>query len=208
MKQTFLLSFGIAALAGLASAATVSCTVTPSGNLTAYTTGTNPFANTAFDIATGNSGGVIANSINCPTVDAGVGNVVTSYAVLATGDYTGGPFGTTSGTVVQLIFSTTGTAPIGAAAQTLLVSGGNSSNATGPSTPFQLGSTITPNVETLSAFNVAISSTVLSGTVGDSSGQVVLSYTTAPSGVPEPQTMGLVGSALLAIGLLGRKKMQ
>ncbi len=205
MKKTVLLLLGAVAMSSLASATIVSCTITASGPLQPYNTGTAPYTNTAFTITNGNSGGTISNSINCPTIDAGAGNIITSFSVLATGDYTGGPIGTTSGTQVDMVFSTLATTPIGASSMLLAVMGGNSSTNTTPTTPFQLGSTISPGTQILAGFNVAVSSTVVSGSVGDSSGQVVVSYTTATA-APEPATLAMTGSVLFGLGVLGLRK--
>ena len=205
MKNTLQLFLATVAIAGLASAGTVSCTITPSGPLSAYTTGVDPFANTAFLINNGESGGTINNSINCPTVNAGAGNIITSYSAIATGDYTGGPIGTTTGTQVNLVFGTLGSAPVGASTLLLMVTGGNSSSGFVPATPFQIGAAITPNTQTVAGFNVSVSSTTISGSVAASSGQVVLNYTTS-SATPEPATLAMTGSVLLGLGFLGRRK--
>ncbi len=192
----------------LAHATVISCTVSGGTGYTGYTTSTadinGNFTNTGVSVA---SGGPLSSSpvFSCPTIDAGAGNIITSYMVLGTGDYTGGPFGTTTGTQVTLGYAA-GAGPINGATQTLVVSGGNSSNSDSVPVPFQLGATL-GGVQSYAGFTVNFSSTVDSGTVGATTGQVVISYTTAPAGqTPEPATLGLMGSALVGLGLLARRK--
>ncbi len=208
MKKTLLLSLSLAVFGSLASASLISCTVAGGTGYTGYTTGTadinGSFANTGVSIA---NGGPLASTavFSCPALNAGAGNIITNFQLFGTGDYTGGPFGTTSGTQVTLVFSANA-GPFNGATQTLMVSGGNSSNTFNPTTPFQLGSTA-GGLQSYSAFTVNLSSTVNSGTVGASTAQVVFSYTTAPVGeTPEPATLGLMGSALIGLGFLARRK--
>ncbi len=205
MKKVLLLSVLSCAFAAFASAATISCTVSASGSLTPYTTGDGP--NTGFSIAAGNSGGDIAGAIACPSIDAGLGNIITSWGIQATGDYTGGPFGTTSGTTVSMTYTVVGGLN-NIQSQLLLVSGGNSSNGFVPGTPFTLGPTQNPGTQTVNAFTVTINSLLSAGgPVGASTGQVVINYETRPvSDTPEPATLGLMGSALLGLGFFGRRK--
>jgi PEP-CTERM motif len=205
MKKT-IIALSFAALSTLAPAATVSCTVTPGGIVTGYNTSTadinGSFVNTGASVA---AGGPLASTavFSCPAISAGAGSVIQNYMVLATGDYTGGPFGTTTGTQVNLIYNVVG-GPVGGAGQTLVVYGGNSSNNVTPPTPFQLGTT-QGGLSSYSGFTVNLASSVVSGTVGASTAQVVLSYT-VQSGTPEPATLGLVGSALVGLGFLARKR--
>jgi PEP-CTERM motif len=206
MKNTLLLSLSLAALSTLASAATVSCTVTPAGIVTGYSTSTadinGSFVNTGARVT---QGGTLASTavFTCPTITVAAGSTIQNYQVLATGDYTGGPFGTTSGTSVTMGYLVNG-GLVSGASQTLIVSGGNSSNNVVPPTPFQLGAT-QGGVTTANGFTVSLSSQVTAGTVGASTAQVVLSYT-VQSGTPEPATLGLVGSALVGLGFLARKR--
>lgn len=57
-------------------------------------------------------------------------------------------------------------------------------------------------------FTVGVSSAINSGAVQTSAGDVIVEYDyTVNSGVPEPGSMMLLGSGLLAAGLIGRKKL-
>ncbi len=57
------------------------------------------------------------------------------------------------------------------------------------------------------SFTVAVSSAVTSGSVQTSTGDVIVEYDySVNSATPEPATLGLVGSALLGLGLLARKR--
>jgi PEP-CTERM motif len=192
LKKVLLLSVISCAFAAAASAATLSCTVSASGPLTPYTTSFGP--NTGFQIDGGNSGGNIAGAIACPSIDAGAGNIVTSWGISATGDYTGGPFDTSTGTTVNMTYSVVG--GLNSGVSQLFV----------PSTPFTLGPVQNPGTQTVSAFGVTINSLVTAGgPVGSSTGQVVINYETGPA-TPEPATLGLMGTALLGLSFFGRRK--
>ncbi len=57
------------------------------------------------------------------------------------------------------------------------------------------------------SFNVAVSSAVTSGSVQTSTGDVIVEYDyTLNSATPEPATLGLVGGALVGLGLIARKR--
>ena len=146
---------------------------------------------------------------SCPGLDAGTGFNLTNVQLLGTGDYDGGPFNTTSGTSVTEVFGVTSGPFNPASSVVLTIFGGNSSNGTNITVPFQIGSTLNPGLEILPGFTVNLSSIVTAGTVAESSAQVVLSYSTASTttpGVPEPATLGLMGGALLGLGFLARRK--
>jgi hypothetical protein len=209
MKGFAGLVFLTAAAALSANATVVSCTVSDDAghNLTSVATGSGP--NTGFSIAGGTTGGSAATAaISCPGLDAGAGLIITNFQLLGTAGYTGGPFGTTTGTQTTETFTALSGAFSGASvAQTS--TGGTDPSVFLPGNPFQIGSTVSPGTQTTSSFFVSILSSVSQGgPVAASSGQVVLSYTTQPvtSGVPEPVSMLLFGSGLLAVSLIGRKK--
>ena len=198
-----------AAAALSANATIVSCTVTNDAahNLSSVATGSGP--NTGFSIAGGTTGGTASTTaISCPGLDAGAGNIITNFQLLGQGGYTGGPFGTTSGTQTTETFTALSGAFSGASvAQT--ATGGADPTVFVPTNPFQIGSTVSPGTQTTAGFFVSILSAVTQGgPVAASSGQVVLSFTATPvtTGVPEPVSMLLLGSGLLAVSLIGRKK--
>jgi hypothetical protein len=201
MKQSLLLFIAATAISSLAQATLVSCTVNPQGPLVGETTPLAPFTNTAFTVNNGVSGGTITNAITCPTLDAGAGNIISSYQVIASADYA---LGSTDGNQVALTYFTSAAAPIGATSFTATVSGGISSGPSNPVTPFTLGS-LTPGTQTVNGFNLDVSSIVLFGEVAVSSGQVAIQYTSAPS-TPEPQSMALSGLSLLGLALLARPR--
>ena len=199
MNKTLLLSLSLAAFAGLASAATINCIIVPTGNGTA--------SGNTFLINSGNSApGTLNGLVSCPGIDAGAGNIINSYQIIGTGDYTGGPIGTTTGTQVVLLY-TGGAGPVSGATVTETVTGGNNSSGFNPATPFNFGAAQNPGTQTIAGQSINVSSTVTSGSVGASSGQFAINYTTqAVGGVPEPATLGLMGSALLGLGFLARRK--
>ena len=58
-----------------------------------------------------------------------------------------------------------------------------------------------------SGFTIATADTILSGSVGVASNSAVVEYDyTVNSSTPEPATLGLVGSALLGLGFIARKR--
>ncbi len=195
MKKIALLSLTLLAGGGLALATTVNCTVITGGVVTASLDVAKIFA--------GESGGSLG-VFNCPGINPGGGLIINNLRLLATGDYDDGPFGTTSGTTVTQVFDVA-TGPFSPASQTILISGGNSSTTTIPAVPFQIGSTLNGLTST-SSFIVNLSSHVTAGGgVAESSGQVVLSYTTA-SATPEPATYGTMAAALIGVSLIGRRR--
>lgn len=195
MKGFFLCSLFVVATAQLASATTVSCTVTSGTVLTSTLGGLGYSIANGIGTSTGGATGVIS----CPSVSTGVGTI-SNYQVLATVDYQGGPFGTTSGTSVSQVLTLVGGSLNGASVNAT-ISGGNSSSSVVPPVPFQIGSTLS-GATSYSAFTVNVNSSVTAGgPVGGSSGQVVISYDIT-SGVPEPSTYALMASGLLGFGLL------
>ena len=121
MKGFFLCSLFVVATAQLASATTVSCTVTSGTVLTSTLGGLGYSIANGIGTSTGGATGVIS----CPSISTGVGTI-TNYQVLATVDYQGGPFGTTSGTSVSQVLTLVGGSLNGASVNAT-ISGGNSS---------------------------------------------------------------------------------
>jgi hypothetical protein len=196
MKKVFLLALSAIAFSATASAITVSCTVTSGTVLTATNGGI------AYSIANGigTSTGAATGFISCPAITA-PGLTITNYQVLATVDYQGGPFNTTTGTSVNQILTLVGGSLNGSFVNAT-ISGGNSSSGVVPPVPFQIGSTLS-GASSYAAFTVNVASSVsLGGPVAGSSGQVVLSYEV----VPEPSTYVMMSAGLIGFGLL-RKRM-
>lgn len=200
MKK-YLLVLSISALASVASATTVSCTPVAAG------VGLQDNGNSV-EFANGN--GTAIPAFSCPTISAGAGNVFTSFALVASSDYTaqgiGGPVGTVN---VVMTFTAIG-GPVGGSTNSQTTAGDDTlgSNTHTPPTPITIGSTI-PGGTSTAAFTVNAAS-VSNGQVDPSasSGSVAIVYTVGPvtTTTPEPTTLGLMGSALLGLGLLARRK--
>lgn len=193
------LAAGLAIMAPFSSAALVSCTVTSGTVLTATIGGLGYSIANGIGTATGGSTGVIS----CPSITTGVG-VIQNYQVLAAVDYQGGPFGTTAGTAVTQTLTLVGGSLNGTSVSPV-ITGGNSSSAVSLGSPFQIGSTL-GGLTTYGAFTVNVTSSVtLGGPVGNSGGQVVLSYDVGPA-VPEPGTLGMLGAGLVTLGYFSRRR--
>jgi len=186
--KTIQLSLSILALGFIAQASSVTCTTSP----------------------TQIPNGVGSASLTCAGIDAGPGFIIGNLQLLLASDYINGPIGTTSGTSVQVIY--TPSANFGA--HTEVVSGGFSSSGSttdgNPNVgggPF-LAETIFVNAQTLSSFTIGeVSSVTAGGPVNASTVNAFLVYTaTATGSVPEPATLGLMGSALVGLGFLARRK--
>lgn len=198
MKKIFLLSLSLTACAILAQATTITCTVITGGAV-------SDGSNTAVI-----AGGTLSSTpvFNCGPIDAGAGNLLTNVFLQGASGFDGGPFGTTSGTTVVEVFNSDSPFNNGNNPLTETMNGGNVSNSWNPGIPFQLGNTLNPGTQTLAGFQVSLSSAVTAGgPVGSSTAQMVLNYTSTPiQGTPEPATLGLMGSALLGLGFLVRRK--
>lgn len=129
MKKLLLLAIAALGISPIASAITVSCTVTSGTVLTSTLGGLGYSIANGIGTSTGGATGVIS----CPAVSTGIGTL-NNYQVLATVDYQGGPFGTTTGTQVQEILTLVG-GSLNGASLSAVISGGNSSSASFP--PFR-----------------------------------------------------------------------
>jgi len=200
MKKTLLAMSLLAFTTSIASAAIVTCTVVSGTVLTATSGGLGYL----IDQGMGSNSLAGSGTITCPAVTAvGIGNVISNYQVLATVDYSGGPFGTTSGTTVSQILTLVGGSLAGSSVNGL-ISGGNSSSSVMPPVPFQIGSTL-GGASSYAGFTVTVSSSVtLGGPVGGSTGQVLLSFDET-SGIPEPSTYALISVGLIGLGFARRR---
>jgi hypothetical protein len=189
MKKPILFSLSVLGLGLIAQASTITCTTSP----------------------TQIAGGVGTATLNCPSIDAGAGFTIGNLQLLLASDYINGPISTTSGTTVSILYS----ASANFANHTEAVSGGFSSSGSttdgNPNVgggPF-LAETINVGTQTLAGFTLTETSSVMSGgPVNASTINAFLVYTPTAiqSGTPEPATLGLMGSALLGLGFLARRK--
>jgi len=138
-------------------------------------------------------------NVNCGSIDAGAGNLITNVAIRLLGSFNDTVAGNN-----QVQFDATG--PLGTthSIQTAIApfSGDNG----GPSS----GGFVAVGTQTLAASVVAVTTSNLGGlpTPDNTSIAVWLEYNTAPvqTGVPEPSTMALLGSALVGLGVISRRK--
>ncbi len=162
----------------------------------------SPFP-TAF--ANGNGG---PTDVGCAApVGVPAGSILNSVTVNFLADY---QFGSASNMVDVTFVPSTAGMPGGSAwtppSMTLTVIGGNSSPSPLPSGSSSLNAAGIAYAFA-NGFNVAISSSVVSGQVATSSGSAAVVYNyTAPTGVPEPATFAIVGGGLMALGLIARRR--
>jgi hypothetical protein len=196
MKRLLLLTLAAIGFSATASAIQLTCTVTGGTVLTS----TNAGIGYSILNGIGNNSGMGTGTISCPSVSVGSGLQIINYQVLATVDYQGGPFGTTSGTSVTQILTLMGGA-LNGATRNAVISGGNSSSGVIPPTPFQIGTTLNGGTS-YGAFTVNVASSVTGGgPVAGSSGQIVLSYDV----VPEPSTYFMLSAGLVGFGLMRKR---
>jgi opacity protein-like surface antigen len=180
MKSFLLFSVAALALTGVASATQIVCTPQPIG-----------FAN-----------GVGSGSVTCPSIAPDSGFNLTSVVLTLAADYLNGAFTGTND--VRVTFTPTGPGGVTwtPSSQFVDVVGGFSSGAQGLITLVASGFN---NSSFSGGESVTVSSSIISGSVFKSTGNVFLTYTET-SQTPEPASMGLLGSALLSLGLLRRYK--
>jgi hypothetical protein len=202
MKKTLLLSLSLAVFAGLASATTAICTVTSGTVLNSQNGGTSFTINGGSGTSTGGATGIIS----CPSVSADPGFTINSYQVIATADFTAS-LSTPVPTTVTMLYTLVGGGENGVTSPLATISNGPGigSNPSVPPSPFNIGANLTGNQ---AAFTVNVASTVTAGSLSASSGSVGITFTEVSTSVPEPTALGLMGSGLLGLGFLARRKKQ
>ena len=170
---------------------------------TTLTVNCSPFP-TQFTGSTGTS------SVTCASfASQGISGVqsLDSVAVTLYADYT---FGSTGSNDIRLSFNLA--APAGVtwanANPVIDVTGGFNSSGYSPSVPLLDNATSGVSLAAFAnPFNITVNSSVISGGAATSSGGAQITYNyTLISSVPEPTGMALLGSGLVAIGLLGRRR--
>jgi hypothetical protein len=157
--------------------------------------------------------GAGSGTITCAAPNLPGTDTITGVGIWDEADY---DFGNTSLNSVTLTFTpsttlTTWTSPV---VTCTVIGAGNSApnacsysgNETAPGTVEQMAAGNFTNLNT-AGFTVAISSTLNGGQVAQSSAGVIaeFDYNLPTTGTPEPGSMMLLGSGLLAAGLFGRK---
>jgi len=181
MKSLLMLSVATLALSGVASATTITCTPQP------------------VSIANG----IGSATVTCPGFTASPGMTLSSVVLTLAADYLNGALTGTND--VRVTFTPAAIAGVTwtPSSQFIDVIGGFSSG-TQPEM-FITASGFT-NTSFAGGAVTTVGSSIISGSVFDSTGNVFLTYTQRPSGVPEPATEGLMGAALLGFGILRWRK--
>jgi hypothetical protein len=138
-------------------------------------------------------------------VSADPGFSINSYQAIATADFTAS-LTTPVPTTVTMQYHLVGGGQNGVNSPLATVSNGPGlgSNGSVPVSPFNVGANLTGNQL---GFTVNVTSTVTAGQPAASSGSVGITYTeTSLTSTPEPATLSLLGSALLGLGFLVRRK--
>ena len=140
-------------------------------------------------------------NIACGSIDAGAGNLITTIAIRLLGSFQDAQ----ENTLHQLQFAATNN--LSAATHSIQTVGlTDFSGSGGPSS----GTGVAQGTQTFGASTVAIQTTNINGGVSpdNASISVWLDYQTAPvqTGIPEPSTMALLGSALVGLGLVARRR--
>ncbi len=154
-------------------------------------------------------GGTIGSAVGQDTITSVEIYLVSDYQVGFTGSQS---VSVTYGTPSAGSFTVPGVDPCvvtGASSSSANTCGSYSGTLNTPGTE-DLVSTLTgAALQTFAASNFtdAVSSVVTTGSVQTSAGDIIVEYDyVVNSGVPEPATFGLVGSALLGLGLISRKR--
>jgi hypothetical protein len=139
--------------------------------------------------------------IVCPTIGH-AGDMITSISLTIASDYTGWQSGNPT---VTILYSIGGPVTFGAVPPqlvTTVLSGTGIPN----SQPVTITDAGNLGIAPISGITVTPTSSVSGGIVTGSSAVVSISYTSTPSGVPEPASTAMLGTGLLGIGFLARRK--
>lgn len=146
--------------------------------------------------------GTGSTTVSCAGFNGSLGTL-TGASLNLDGDY---QFGTTGSNDIRITFAVTQPAGVtwADAAPFIDVTGGQSSGAI-PSIDDLATAGIT-NANFASAFDVGVSSSVITGGAATSSGAVTITYTYTPTNVPEPITLSVFGAGLAGAAALRRRK--
>ena len=184
MRKFATLALATAALSLTASAATITsnCTLFP------------------IQFANGSGSG----SISCPGFSA-AGGILSGASLSLFADYT---FGSAGANDIKVTFTVGAPASVTWASSSLAidVTGGFNSSGSTPAVPATDAATAgATNANFASAFNIGVSSQVISGSAGTSSGGAQITYTYGFA-TPEPGSIALLGSGLIGLAIVGRKR--
>ena len=188
MKKLLLISLGLIGIAGLASATPVQCSVLMSPN------------------------NVTGASTSLCTITADSGFYISSLTLTGTDDYTGYGSGTPTVTFAGSLSQTGGLdTPFSVPTFCAVNTSGTNNSIPCPFTSNPTTTVTNTNmaVTTYSLQLVNVFNTVTGGVVTGDSIVLNLDYgeTLIPqTGTPEPATLGLMGGALMGLGLLARRK--
>ena len=152
------------------------------------------------------NGGVGSGSVSCAAFGgAPAGEILSGASLAFFSDFT---FGSAATNTVRFTYTLGAPAGVTWATGSFIqdVTGGFSSSSSSPAAGTMVAATAGITAANFaSAFNVGLASSIITGGVGTSSGGVQVTYTTT-SLTPEPGTTALLGSGLMALAYLGRKR--